>query len=118
MGSGLLGSQESPSIIDHPCLHLFWLRLFQFASRGAGYVEAATLTWAGILRIGESLQACRRDLVLPDDAAPGTSHALLRIKEPKTRGKHARHQAARIDPSDIVQLLEIAFKKLSDEEKL
>eukprot|EP00435_Cladocopium_sp_Y103_P073019 s4_g42.t1 len=84
--------------------------------------EAAilALTRAGILRIGESLPptACRRDLVLPDDAAPGTCHALLRIKEPKTRGKHARHQAARIDPSDIVALLEIAYGSLSSDAML
>lgn len=41
---------------------------------------------------------------------------MLRVKEPKTRGKHARHQAARIDPSDIVILLGIAHGKLGDEE--
>lgn len=41
---------------------------------------------------------------------------MLRVKEPKTRGKQARHQAARIDPSDIVILLGIAYGKLGDEE--
>eukprot|EP00435_Cladocopium_sp_Y103_P020515 s2882_g5.t1 len=79
-----------------------------------GWIETAAilgLTWAGVLRIGEALQAVRSDLVLPEDAAPGMTHALLRIREPKTRGRHARHQAARVDPVDIVQLLRIAFSQ-------
>jgi hypothetical protein len=46
------------------------------------------------------------------------TYALLRIREPKTRGRHAKHQAARIDPADIVQLLQIAFSKKSRDQKL
>lgn len=79
-----------------------------------GWVREAAvfgLAWAGILRIGEVLQARRGDLVLPRDAAPGTAYALLKIREPKTRGRHARHQAARVDPVDIIQLLDLAFSK-------
>ena len=86
-----------------------------------GWVEEAAIfgmAWAGLLRIGEALQALRSDLVLPEDAAPGMTYALLRIREPKTRGRHAKHQAARIDPADIVQLLQIAFSKKSREQKL
>jgi len=82
--------------------------------------EAAILglTWAGILRIGEMLQACRQDLVLPQDSAPGVSYDMLKIKKPKSRGRRARHQAARVDPSDIVLLIEIAFTKKGADEKL
>ena len=50
-------------------------------------------------------------MVHPADATPG-------IKEPKTRGKHARHQAARVDPEDIGLLLDIAFSKKNPSEKL
>ena len=53
--------------------------------------------------------ASRRDLILPGDAAPGTPFALLRIGMPKTRGCAARDQAARIDPPDIVSLLEATY---------
>ncbi|CAE7745598.1 dnc [Symbiodinium sp. CCMP2456] len=83
-------------------------------------VEAAIfgLAWTGLLRIGEVLNATRRDLVLPDDAAPGTNHALLRISTPKTRGRAARHQAARVDPSDIVELLSVVFGPLPAAAKL
>ncbi|OLQ15595.1 hypothetical protein AK812_SmicGene21 [Symbiodinium microadriaticum] len=50
--------------------------------------EAAVfaLAWAGLLRIGEALNAYRRDLILPRDAAPGTDFVLLQISSPKTRG--------------------------------
>ena len=74
-------------------------------------LEAAifALAWCGLLRPGEVLQARREDLILPRDAAPSTQHALLVIRNPKTRGRAARHQSARIDPCDIVQLLDLAF---------
>ena len=65
------------------------------------------LAWAGVLRIGEILQATRSDLILPGDAIAGTNFALLKIKEPKTRGRHARHQLAHVDPVDIIKILEI-----------
>ena len=69
--------------------------------------EAAVLmlSWAGVMRIGEVLCALRRDLVLPVDAAPGTSFALVIIRAPKTRGRAANHQSARIDQSDIIAFL-------------
>ena len=56
--------------------------------------EAAVfgLAWSGILCVGEVLQATREDLVLP--------------------------QAARIDPTDIIELLDIAFSKLDLASKL
>ena len=62
-------------------------------------------SWAGGLRIGEVFLARRSDLVLPADAAPGTSFILLRIRTPKTRGRSAQHQAARVDPADFVVLI-------------
>jgi len=83
-------------------------------------LEAAIIgmTWCGILRIGETLMSSRAELVLPEDAAPGTDFALLRIKFPKTRGRAARHQAARIDPPDLIQLLSAVFGHLPEETKL
>ena len=70
------------------------------------------MAWAGILRVGEIFAAKRGDLVLPCDAAPGTSGILLRIQEPKTRGRSARHQAARIEYQDMVTLISAVFRKL------
>ena len=81
--------------------------------------EAAIIlmTWCGILRIGEVFPARRAELVLPCDAAPGVSYALLQIRQPKTRGSQARHQAARVDPADVVALLTAVFGGKSRDEK-
>ena len=77
--------------------------------------EAAViaLAWAGVCRIGEVLQAKRDDLILPQDAAPGNLFVLLRIADPKTRGRSARHQSARVDQEDIVRLLIAVYGKCS-----
>ncbi|CAE7902362.1 unnamed protein product [Symbiodinium sp. KB8] len=53
-----------------------------------------------LLRIGEATNACRRDLVLPRDVLYLQKYVLLRIQEPKTRLRMARHQAARCEPAD------------------
>ncbi|OLP94780.1 Uncharacterized protein YabR [Symbiodinium microadriaticum] len=76
--------------------------------------EAAvfSLAWTGLLRPGEVLSARRSDLILPRDSAPGTKHALLVIRNPKTRGRAARHQSARVDPADIIELLDAVFGNL------
>eukprot|EP00435_Cladocopium_sp_Y103_P075270 s60_g55.t1 len=67
------------------------------------------MSWAGVMRIGEVLAASREELVLPGDCAPGTSFALVMIKMPKTRGRAARHQAARIDQEDIIRFLSAMY---------
>ena len=83
--------------------------------RVAGVIS---LTWAGVCRIGEVLLAKRGDLVLPSDASPGTRFLLLKIKDPKTRGRGARHQASRIDYADIVTSVSAVFKDLPREDPL
>ena len=92
----------------HPAMPLAVLLALMTAAISWGWpLEAAVLglAWTGLLRIGEVFLALREDLILPSDAAPGTVFALLRIRAPKTRGRAARHQAARIDPPDIIRLL-------------
>ena len=76
------------------------------------------LAWCGLLRIGEVLNAKRRDLILPPDGAPGFDCALLRITTPKTRGRTARHQSARVDQSDVVEFLTIVFGRLQPDQPL
>ena len=76
------------------------------------------LTWNGILRIGEVLLAHRREIVLPGDSAPGIEFLLLRIQAPKTRGRAAKHQAARVDPVDVIQLISAVFRDLQPDQLL
>ena len=107
--------------VHHPAMPLAVVLAFGGLALLWGWpVEASIIlmTWSGILRIGEVFLATRRDLILPCDAVPGIHHALLQIRQPKTRGSHARHQSARIDPQDLVRLLTAVFKRKPREERL
>ena len=77
-----------------------------------------SLAWAGVTRIGEVIYACRRDLVLPSDSAPDIDYILVRINEPKSRGRAARHQSARIDPADLVSLISKVFENYAPSDRL
>ena len=50
--------------------------------------------------------------------SPGTLGTLLQIRLPKTRGRAARHQSSRIEPDDVVLLLDLAFRRLNPDERL
>eukprot|EP00435_Cladocopium_sp_Y103_P048907 s133_g14.t1 len=105
----------------HPALPLsIFLAMMSLSLMWGWPVEAAVWgrTWCGILRVGEVLLAKSEDLILPSDAAPGVRFALLRINTPKARGRAARHQAARVDPPDMIALLEAVFGKMPRCQKL
>ena len=76
------------------------------------------LAWGALLRIGEATAACTAALILPRDVLWTQSHVLLRIAEPKTRLRAARHQSAKLEPADLVQLVDIAFRDLHPTAKL
>ncbi|CAE7479637.1 unnamed protein product, partial [Symbiodinium necroappetens] len=90
------------------CLYWGWLR-------EAGIFA---LSWGGLLRIGEATSALRSDLILPADVLHLQRHALIRIEEPKTRMRMARHQSAKIEQSDLVELLHLAFADLEASNRL
>ncbi|CAE7775657.1 unnamed protein product, partial [Symbiodinium sp. KB8] len=86
-----------------------------------GWVREAglfALAWGGLLRIGEATNAKRADLVLPRDVLFTQCFVLLRIQEPKTRLRMARHQAARVEPQDLVELIDLVFQGLRSDERL
>ena len=86
-----------------------------------GWVREAglfALAWGGLLRIGEATNAKRVDLVLPRDVLFTQCFVLLRIQEPKTRLRMARHQAARVEPQDLVELIDLVFHGLRSDERL
>eukprot|EP00438_Fugacium_kawagutii_P005971 Skav202222 [mRNA] locus=scaffold2694:32189:41526:+ [translate_table: standard] len=85
-----------------------------------GWLEIAgmfALTWGALLRVGEFLNAVRADLLLPSDTAYTNQFALLSLKEPKTRFTAARHQSAKLDIPDLLQVTEWAFAKLQPHQK-
>ena len=84
-------------------------------TRVAGCIS---LAWGGLLRPGELFQAKRADLYLPSDGGRLDSYALLAIAEPKTRYTAARHQCAKVDAPDLVQVLELCFSQVLEFDKL
>ena len=86
-----------------------------------GWVNVAgalALSWGSLLRAGELFAAKRRDLLLPRDVEFSTSTVLLAIKEPKTRGTGAKHQAAKLDVPDLIEVVDLAYKDLSENDSL
>ena len=76
------------------------------------------LMWGGLCRPGEVITACRKHLVLPADVLGSQVFALLRIEEPKTRKRAARHQAAKVDLPDLLEVITIAFAGLEPAQRL
>ena len=79
---------------------------------------AFSLMWGGLLRPGELCGAFREDLLLPCDMGYSTPFCLLAIKEPKTRFSNARHQSAKLDISDLMEVVSMAFKDVPSTHRL
>eukprot|EP00438_Fugacium_kawagutii_P032989 Skav223990 [mRNA] locus=scaffold6785:46494:53610:+ [translate_table: standard] len=77
-----------------------------------------SLMWAGLLRPGELLAANRKDLLLPSDGDRTLPFGLLAIRDPKTRTSQARHQTAKLDMADMLQVIEISLSQLQAHQKL
>ena len=75
---------------------------------GAG-VPRLALAWRVWLRIGEAVFATRSCLVLLRDTLGSQEFILLRILEPKTRYRAARHQAAKLEQAHLVQLIDLLW---------
>ena len=86
-----------------------------------GWIRCAgclAIGFAGLLRPGEILAATRADLLLPADCGYTINHALLSIREPKSRFTNARHQTAKIDIQDMLAVCELAFQNLAPLQRL
>ena len=86
-----------------------------------GWIEVAAilaLSWGGLCRIGEVLAAKREDLILPSDVLYTAASILLRVQEPKTRFRAARHQMAKIEYADLVKLICLAFEHRQPQSRL
>ena len=82
--------------------------------------EAAViaLAWGALLRIGEIFSAVRRDLILPTDVGGTVDFVLLRILEPKTRYRAARHQCGKLEQPDLIEIIRIGLSHLQPHERL
>ena len=77
-----------------------------------------SISWCALTRIGEVTSAFRRDLVLPSDVGFATASILFRIQEPKTRFRAARHQVAKTDYADMIDLISGIFRDLRPGQRL
>eukprot|EP00435_Cladocopium_sp_Y103_P027343 s4606_g6.t1 len=75
------------------------------------FAGGLALSFGALLRPGEFLHAKRRDLMLPADVGYTQQFALLSIPEPKTRFTVARHQCAKLDVPDMLDVVVLAFRK-------
>ncbi|CAE7255329.1 unnamed protein product [Symbiodinium sp. CCMP2592] len=86
-----------------------------------GWVREAglfALAWGALLRISEATNATRRHLVFPADALNMQSFVLIKIDQPKTCGRAAKHQAAKLEQSNLVAVASLAFFALPKQAKL
>ncbi|CAE7228408.1 unnamed protein product [Symbiodinium sp. CCMP2456] len=86
-----------------------------------GWVSEAaifSLSWGALLRISEATSATRGHLVFPKDALWMQSYVLIKIDQPKTRGRAAKHQSAKLEPADLVDIVTMAFQELPKHCKL
>ena len=70
-----------------------------------------SLTWGGLLRAGEAVNALRKDLLLPEHTRFTNKFVLLAISEPKTRFTGARHHWRRLMPRIWFQLFHLLLEK-------
>ena len=71
-----------------------------------------------LLRIGELLNAKRADIIFPHDVRFSIDHVLLRILEPKTRFRAARHQSSKLEPPDLILVAWIGLGHLKPHERI
>ena len=64
------------------------------------------------MRIGEVFKTRRKNLIIPEYVAFSQCFTLVQIEEPKTRTRAPRHQAAKVEASDLVRVIATAFARL------
>ena len=112
--------KAEPPVHHVACPWQVLLALVSLALMWGWTLEAGilSLAWGGLLRAGEAIKALRKDLLLPEDTRFTNKFVLLAISEPKTRFTGARHQSAKVDASDLVSVISLAFSKLEPQMKL
>ena len=117
---GFAWLSEEPST-HHTAVPAVVLTAILAACLSWGWVAEAgcfALAFGGLMRIGEVLQATRSSLVLPEDMLNSQHYILVSIREPKTRNRGPRHQAAKIEAQDLVMIIIMAFRGLRGDQRL
>ena len=86
-----------------------------------GWVKEAAIfamCWGMLLRVGELINARRADIVFPQDVQNSIDYVLLKILEPKTRFRAARHQSSKLEPPDLIMVAWIGLGKMRPDERI
>ncbi len=71
-----------------------------------------SIGWGALLRAGEITSLVRSDILFPADVEYTMRHVLISLREPKTRFSGPRHQGAKLDFPDLVEISEFSFGSL------
>ena len=83
------------------------------------WAAVTLLCFYSITRIGEVLEATRKELLTREDAMEPEGGLFLLIRKPKTRNRGARVQHAQtVGPEEVLRFLERTFQSLSFSQKL
>ena len=82
------------------------------------FAGCLALGWGALLRSGEILSSTRADLLLPRDVGFTVAFGLLSIQQPKTRRTGAKHQSAKLDIPDLLEVVDFCFGHLRPCDKL
>ncbi len=77
-----------------------------------------SLGWGALLRAGEITSLVRSDILLPCDVQYTMRHVLVSLREPKTRFSGPRHQSAKLDFPDLVEITEFSFGSLQHSQRI
>ena len=82
--------------------------------------EAAifAMCWGMLLRIGELMTARRADIIFPQDVRYSIDYVLIKILEPKTRFRAARHQSSKLEPPDLIAVAWMGLGHLKHHERI
>ena len=118
LASGWLHNEPGAHHIAMPAQVLLCLLSISLMWGWTRIAGCLALGFGGLCRAGEIISATRRLLLLPADLHFTTHYALLSIIEPKTRFNSAKHQVAKIDQPDMLDILHIGFSKLDKRQRL
>ena len=76
------------------------------------FAAVTALCFYGICRVGETLSACRAELLTPDDLLSDRRCVYLQIKKPKTRNRGASVQHVSVLEPIAIALVEFALEPL------
>ena len=76
------------------------------------------MCWGMLLRVGEIVKAKRSDIVFPKDVHYTIDHVLIKILEPKTRFRAARHQSSKLEAPDLIAVAWLGLGHLKPYEKV